>query len=126
MVKKVLVMDDSKVSRLFVVNYWRETQPDWQFIEADTGEAAVRLAGQHQFYAVVLDYNMPDINGLKVAELIRSKLPICFIALLTANVQRYVQDEAEQAQLYYYRKPITPDLIAEIIKDTEGYYDTVQ
>lgn len=126
MVKKVLVMDDSKVSRLFVVNYWRETQPDWQFIEADAGEAAVRLAGQHQFYAVVLDYNMPDINGLKVAELIRTTLPHCFIALLTANVQRYVQDEAELAHLYYYRKPITLDLITQIIKDTEGYYDTVQ
>jgi two-component system chemotaxis response regulator CheY len=126
MVKKVLVMDDSKVSRLFVVNYWRETHPDWQFIEAETGEKAVSLAEQHQFHAIVLDYNMPDINGLKVAELVKVKQQHCFIALLTANIQRYIQDEAELAQLYYYRKPITPDLIAQIIQDTGGYYDAVQ
>lgn len=126
MVKKVLIMDDSKVSRLFVVNYWRDIYTDWQFIEAETGEAAIRLAGQHQLYAAVLDYNMPDINGLKVAELIKVGQPQCFVALLTANIQRYVQDEAEQAQLYYYRKPITPDLITQIIKDSEGYYDRVQ
>ncbi len=126
MVKKVLVMDDSKVSRLFVVNYWSDTSPDYQFIEAETGETALRLVEQHQFHAVILDYNMPDINGLHVAELVKTKQPQCFVALLTANIQRYVQDEAEQARLYYYRKPITPDLIRQIIKDTEGYYDAVQ
>ena len=69
---------------------------------------------------------MPDINGLQVAKLVKAKQPECFIALLTANIQRYVQDEAEQAQLFYYRKPITADLIAQIIQDTEGYYDAVQ
>jgi CheY-like chemotaxis protein len=126
MVKKVLVMDDSKVSRLFVVNYWSDKHPDWHFIEAETGEAAVSFAEQHQFHAVILDYNMPDINGLQVAKLVKAKQPECFIALLTANIQRYVQDEAEQAQLFYYRKPITADLIAQIIQDTEGYYDAVQ
>lgn len=125
MVKKVLVVDDSKVSRLFVVNYWSDTHPDWQFIEAETGEAAVSLAEQHQFYAAILDYNMPDINGLQVAELIKTKQQGCFIALLTANIQRYVQDEAERADLYYYRKPITADLITQIIKDSEGYHAAV-
>lgn len=126
MVKKILIMDDSKVSRLFVVNYWGEAQPDWQFVEAETGEAAISLAEHHQFHAVILDYNMPDINGLQVAERVKAKQPGCFIALLTANIQRYVQDDAEQADLYYYRKPITPELIKQIIKDTEGYYDAVQ
>lgn len=126
MVKKILVMDDSKVSRLFVVNYWGDTHPDWQFFEAETGEKAISLAEQHQFHAVILDYNMPDINGLQVAGSIKMKQPGCFIALLTANIQRYVQDEAEQAHLYYYRKPITPDLISQIIKDTGSYYDAVQ
>lgn len=125
MSKKILVMDDSKVSRLFVVNYWSDTDPDWQFIEAETGEEAVSLAEQHQFYTIILDYNMPDINGLQVAELVKARQPDCFIALLTANIQRYLQDEAEQAQVHYYRKPITPDLITQIIQDIRSYYAAV-
>lgn len=126
MVKKILIMDDSKVSRLFVVNYWREIHPDWQFVEAETGEKAISLTEQQQFHAIILDYNMPDINGLLVAERIKIKQPGCFIALLTANIQRHIQDDAEQAQIYYYRKPITPDVIAQIIQDTGDYYDAVQ
>jgi two-component system chemotaxis response regulator CheY len=125
MIKKILVMDDSKVSRLFVINYWNDTDPDWQFIEAETGEKAVSLAEQHQFYTIILDYNMPDINGLQVAELIKARQPDCFIALLTANIQRYIQDEAEQAQVHYYRKPVTPDLITQIIHDIRSYYAAV-
>lgn len=125
MSKKILVMDDSKVSRLFVVNYWSDTDPDWQFIEAETGEEAVSLAEQHQFHTIILDYNMPDINGLQVAELVKARQPDCFIALLTANIQRYIQDEAEQAQVHYYRKPITPDLITQIIQDIRSYYAAV-
>jgi CheY-like chemotaxis protein len=68
---------------------------------------------------------MPDINGLQVAELIKARQPDCFIALLTANIQRYIQDEAEQAQVHYYRKPVTPDLITQIIHDIRSYYAAV-
>lgn len=126
MVNKVLVMDDSKVSRLFVVNYWCEQHPNWQFIEADTAEKAIQLAEQHQFYAVILDYNMPDMNGLTVAQWIRAKQQVCFIALLTANLQRFIQEEAEQAGVQYYRKPVTMDLVKQIIRDTERYYAAIQ
>lgn len=124
--KKILVVDDSKVSRMFVLNYWRNINPDWEFYEANCGEQALSLTAQHQFYAVILDYNMPDMNGLDVAKKVLLQQKNCFIALLTANVQRHIQEEAEQATLYFYSKPINPDLIQTVIQHMEDYHNALQ
>ncbi|WP_337841569.1 response regulator [Rheinheimera sp.] len=126
MQKKILVVDDSKVSRLFVVNYWRDLRPDWIFVEAEGGEQAIQMAESQHFDVIVLDYNMPDIDGLHVAEKVKINQKKCFMALLTANIQRYIQDEAEQARLFYYRKPVTPDLIRQIAQDAEEYHNAIQ
>ena len=126
MANKILIMDDSKVSRLFVVNYWREINPDWEFVEAETGEEAIRIAGQQPFHAIILDYNMPDINGLAVAEQVKQLQPQCFIALLTANIQRYVSEETEKRTLHLYHKPVTAEVIKQIAHDTEVFYGAIQ
>lgn len=125
MTKKILIVDDSKVSRLFVMNFWQEFSADWQFYEAADGEQAIELAAKQQFDVIVLDFNMPDLNGLHVASRIKHQQPHCFMALLTANLQRYVQDEAEQAGLIYYRKPVTHELIKAMLSDAEEYLNAL-
>lgn len=125
MTQKILIIDDSKVSRMFICNYFQELKPDWQLFEADGGGQAQELARQHQFYAMTLDYNMPGLNGLELASVLKLKQPDCFMGLLTANVQRYTQDDALQVGIRFYKKPISLDLIRLISDDIGAFYGSV-
>ncbi len=122
MTTKVLIVDDSRVSRIFIRNLISQSQPEWQIFEADGGAAALELARQHQFHLVSLDYNMPEMNGFEVAERFKQIDDKCFIGLLTANVQRSTQEQAQAAGLFFYKKPVTPDVMQQLMHDVEAYY----
>ncbi|MDX3774113.1 response regulator [Chromatiaceae bacterium AAb-1] len=125
MTNKVLIVDDSRVSRIFIRNFIRQLQPQWQIFEADGGKAAIALAAEHRFYAVSLDYNMPEMNGFEVADRLKAIDPHCFIGLLTANVQRSTQEQAQAAGLYFYKKPINLEMMQQMMMDVEAYYAAV-
>jgi two-component system, chemotaxis family, chemotaxis protein CheY len=125
MTQKILIVDDSKVSRLFISSYFHEVQPDWQLFEADGGQQAQELVDEHHFFAITLDYNMPGLNGLELASLLRVKNPTCFMGLLTANVQRFTQDDAAKAGVKFYKKPVSLDLIKLIADDIGAFYGSV-
>ncbi len=125
MSQKILIVDDSKVSRMFICSYLSELQPDWQLFEADGGEQALALAAEHQFYAATLDFNMVGMNGLELAAALKEVQSDCFIGLLTANIQRFTQDDALQANINYYKKPISMDLMGKIVDDIGAFYGSV-
>jgi CheY-like chemotaxis protein len=40
--KKLLIVDDSKVSRMVIRAHVKAVQPEWEFIEAASGEEAIK------------------------------------------------------------------------------------
>ena len=65
MVFHALIVDDSSAVRAFV----RASLEDADFArvqEAETGFAALRLLAANAFDVVIVDINMPDINGLEL------------------------------------------------------------
>jgi DNA-binding response OmpR family regulator/drug/metabolite transporter (DMT)-like permease len=68
---KVLVVDDNRTSRLVVTKALRQFDCDWT--EASGGQEALeRLAGE-TFDLVLLDIDMPDIDGLEVLRRMRGE-----------------------------------------------------
>jgi two-component system, chemotaxis family, chemotaxis protein CheY len=60
-----LIVDDSNAVRAFV----RASLEDADFarvLEAETGFQALRLLASNKFDVVIVDVNMPDINGLEL------------------------------------------------------------
>lgn len=121
--RRVLIVDDSKVSRLFIRNYLAGLRPQWQLFEADGGEAALAVTSEQPLDAVSLDYNMPGQNGLLVAAAIQRRHPGCFIGLLTANIQPAIEAQARQYGVRFYRKPVTESVIAALVADIEQHLD---
>ena len=56
--------------------------------EAADGRTALRLATELKPDIVILDISMPGLNGVKVAELLRSACPNCKILALTVHEDR--------------------------------------
>jgi CheY-like chemotaxis protein len=111
----VLVVDDSKVSRLLSKQYILNRHPDWIIAEAASGEEAIDKLQTVSPDLVLLDLNMPGMGGLAAVEKIQAKCPTAHITLLTANVQDATREKANALGIGFAEKPITEARIDQII-----------
>jgi len=58
-----------------IISIIRQYHPEWKFIEAGNGFDAFRKAQQHQPDLILMDYQMPKMNGLDSSRLILDHFP---------------------------------------------------
>jgi diguanylate cyclase (GGDEF)-like protein/PAS domain S-box-containing protein len=66
----VLIVDDSRLERMYIANYLKSE--GYEVIEADNGRDGVMLYEQIKPNVVLLDYVMPNMDGLEACLLMRS------------------------------------------------------
>ena len=95
--KKVLVVDDSETIRQHVAEAL--TAAGFQVIEASDGAAGLLRAAQHDFSMIILDVNMPLLNGLEMLERLRDdpKTASIPVVMLTTEAQRSMIERARQS-----------------------------
>jgi CheY-like chemotaxis protein len=103
----VLVVDDSRVSRLMARQFINSKEPGWLVEEAATGEEALAKAANLQPVLILIDVNMPGMGGLAAAEQLRTACPGAHISLVTANVQNATRNRATELGIGFMEKPIT-------------------
>jgi CheY-like chemotaxis protein len=116
----VLIVDDSRVSRMLTRQHIQVRHTDWVVEEAATGEEAIAKARNLKPDLVLLDVNMPGMGGVEAAAALRTMLPECHISLLTANVQAATRQRAEALGVGFMEKPITAERIAQLIAPLEA------
>jgi PAS domain S-box-containing protein len=70
--KKVLVIEDNQNNR-YIVRFLLE-KSGIDTIEASTGEEGVAAAARHEPDLIIVDIQLPDINGLEVTRRIRARI----------------------------------------------------
>lgn len=86
---RIILADDHNVLRQGMAQAL-ETQPDMTVIaQASNGLEAVRLAQQHQPDVIILDVNMPQMDGVEATRQITASAPDIGILILTM----YRQDD---------------------------------
>jgi CheY-like chemotaxis protein len=105
--KTVLVVDDSRVSRLMARQFILARRPGWQVEEAATGEEALEKARAMSPTLILVDVNMPGMGGLAAAGHLRAMCPDAHISLVTANVQNTTRNRATEMGIGFMQKPIT-------------------
>jgi len=113
----ILVVDDSATSRLLFRAHLPE--PDkYELHEAEDRKTAINQALKYKPNIVIMDYNMPDQNGVEIAFSIREQGLNPVFILLTANVQQAVLDSANSAGFYrVLEKPINRAKISRVFED---------
>lgn len=107
----VLVVDDSKLARIVACKTIAALQPDWLRIEASNAAEALDIVTNQSIDAAVLDFNMPDKDGLELAAELRALYPHMPIAIITANVQDEIIARARDLNATFVGKPVTEDAI---------------
>ncbi len=117
---KILIVDDEPLNRLFLVDLLKmhEMAPT----EAVNGKEAVQHWLDNDYFAILMDIQMPEMNGLDAARFIRqkekeegrAKTPIIAV---TAYATRATQGDCLEAGMdYYIPKPINISELMEIIQ----------
>ncbi len=113
--KKLLIVDDSRVSRMMIRSFVLAKRPDWTLIEAVTGNEAIEMVqGEPPDYCT-MDINMPGMNGIDAAEQILAKYPDVRVAIFTANIQARTQERAQALGSCLVAKPVSEKSIVQII-----------
>ncbi len=109
---RILLAEDNEISRLVALKQLERHGA--RVTCADDGIAAVRLARDEQFDAIVLDIRMPGLDGLAAARQIRAAKCTTPLIALTANAFQADLRAATEAGIdNFLSKPVNPpDLIA--------------
>ncbi|MDO9140812.1 MAG: response regulator [Methylobacter sp.] len=110
--KKLLIVDDSKVSRMLIRSHILAKHPDWVITEAACGEDAIALVDNDLPDYCTMDINMPGISGTDATEQILSKHPSVKIVIFSANIQETHQERARSLGTTLVSKPVTEKSIA--------------
>ncbi|MFP4460250.1 MAG: sensor histidine kinase [Candidatus Zixiibacteriota bacterium] len=88
--KKILIIDDDDVSRMIL----RELLANHYAIsEASNGSTGIEIAKENDIDLILLDINMPDINGFEVCTLLKNSdetenIPIIFLTAKSGTVDK--------------------------------------
>jgi CheY-like chemotaxis protein len=105
---RVLVVDDSSTMRSIVRKTLAATRFPLDVTEAAQGLEAIALARAAAFDIVLVDYNMPDFNGLEtIAEFRREKRCVTFV-LITSAQDQALADRARAGGVAFLKKPFFP------------------
>lgn len=118
---RVVIADDHPHVRLAVRSYL-ELEDDFEVIgEAQTGEEAVDVVRRERPDLVLLDYQMPVLDGLAAARAIGEAFPEVGIVMLSAIDDGRVQSEAEGAGVEgFVRKGDPPNVLASTLRRVAG------
>jgi CheY-like chemotaxis protein len=115
--KTILVVDDqSEMRTLLNLTLSRSS---WQVIEAGNGEEAVKLAQAHHPQVILMDYNMPVMNGIDACKAIKSntdtqEIPVLIYTGLNALDLQEAAINAGAVQ--FLTKPIPPNDLRQAVE----------
>jgi len=121
---RVLIVDDHPVFRQGIRDVI-ETDPDVDVVgQAADGEVAIEMAYDLMPDVILMDINLPTINGLQVTRKIKSVMPETKVIVITGY------DDAEQVfhalragASAYCPKDVTPESLVKTIHSVrDGYY----
>lgn len=111
---KILLVDDREDNLMSMESIL--DRDNYQFVNARSGREALKiLLHEFDFALILMDVNMPNLNGIETAALIyeREKLrliPIIFITAINYG-EEYIFKAYRSGAVDYIYKPVNPDLL---------------
>ena len=98
---RILIVDDVQ-ALLDVVKYILESNLEFQVDTATSVPEALEYLDQNEYDAIISDYCMPDMNGVDLLKIVRSKNPTIPFVIQTGNGDEYTAMEALQYGADYF------------------------
>ena len=109
----ILVVDD-KPQNLFALKKLLDN-PDYDVLTAVSGNDALAMALEHDFSVILMDVQMPGMNGFETANLLRmdeatKHIPIIFVTAHHSDTKNMSQGY-EAGAVDFLSKPLNPEIL---------------
>lgn len=118
MEKRILIIEDNE-QNLYLVKFLLE-QSGYRVLEAETGPVGIELAGQELPDMILLDIQLPGMDGHEVARVLRSDSRLDAVPIVAITSYAMVGDRERGLAAGcngYIEKPIDPDTFLDEISE---------
>lgn len=124
MLNRILIVDDSATTRAMIKRVIKMSElPVEQVLEAGDGATALEMLASSAVNLVLLDLNMPTMDGVEVTRRMRSEQATRHIPIVIISAEPNA-DQLTQLKLSgiqgVIRKPFTPEMIRDIVTRVMG------
>lgn len=114
----ILIVDDDLINLLIMEKMLKNL--DFDIVKAGSGKEALSLIDENDFALVLMDAQMPELNGFETARMIRSNpthkdLPIIIVSAVS-RTKEFILMGYEAGAVDYLLKPIDQLLLASKVK----------
>ncbi len=114
----ILIVDDRKENLIATEKVLKNL--DAVIFKANSGNEALSLMLRHRFAVVLLDVQMPEMDGFETAKLMQEhesmqNVPIIFVTAISKE-EKYATQAAEIGAVDYIFKPINSDILRSKVK----------
>jgi len=114
--KKILLVEDNDINQLVAKDILEQAGINVSI--ANNGEEAIKYVRTNKFDAVLMDVQMPIMDGYKATEILRKIYPISELPIIamTANALKGDREKSiESGMNDYISKPIDPEILFETL-----------
>jgi len=115
---RLLVAEDEELTQKIVVHVL--SQEEYRVDHVDNGQEALAAVIRGQYDLVLMDVNMPGLNGIEAARTIRSlpnrKAQVPIIAMTANAFQLYAEEMRAAGMNGYLMKPINPSALLSCVR----------
>ena len=109
----ILLVDDRPENLLALEGIL--SAPDLNLVKATSGNEALSAVLEHNFALILMDVQMPDMDGFETARLMRGlektrQIPIIFVTAINKD-QKHIFEGYDSGAVDYLFKPIDPEIL---------------
>ena len=123
----ILIVDDSRTIRSVIKKTLLIAGvPTGELFEASNGMEGLQIMKNNWVDLCFADINMPVMNGIEMIEKMLEdhmleKLPVVIVS--TEGSKTRIEELFRKGVRAYLRKPITPEIVRNVVKEVLGDYD---
>jgi CheY-like chemotaxis protein len=112
---KILIVDDSKLMQKTIAKILGNKFLNAEISLASNGEEGFALFKEIQPDVVTIDLLMPVMNGIELLKLLSKEQHNSKLFVLSADVQKVVQEEVKALGATFIAKPFTEEKAVELV-----------
>ena len=119
MVSNILVVDDEKINIRLIENICKD-EPLYKIIAAESGKQAIDIVKKQQIDLILLDIEMPDMDGFETLEELRKITDAPVIFVTAYKDYKFIEKARRMGVEDYITKPFLPIVFLETLYGVIG------